>query len=212
MRTLLRPLLITLSLGILSAQLTPDQRVFDFQGISALYAKRYAPYDWKKQAFGFDLLDFKAWLDRVRAAKDDLEFFEIEAEYVASLNDTHSGFHMTSSFFATLGITVDIYDGKVLIDSINRTALLVADYPFAIGDELVSLDGKPRKSGSRCSPSGRPTVTRSHAPLRRGPITVRSQSLYPRVVEIGDNADVVIRRAGGDIGELLFRGRNQASP
>src|SRR5690349_7524044 len=110
-----------LSLTIASAQLTPDQRVFDLQGLAALYAKRYAPLDWKRQAFGFDAMNMSPWLDRARLAKDDLEFFEIEAEYVASLNDTHSGFQMPSSFTATLGITVDIYDGKVLIDSVNRT-------------------------------------------------------------------------------------------
>ena len=81
----------------LSAQLSADQRVFDFQNLAALYAKRYAPYEWKRQAFGFDLYDIKPWVDRVRVAKDDLEFFEIQAEYVANLNDTHAGFSMPSS-------------------------------------------------------------------------------------------------------------------
>src|SRR5881296_4704643 len=115
---------------IASAQLLPDQRVFDFRNLVALYAKRYAPYDWKKQALGFDVFDIQPWLDRVRTAKDDLEFFEIEAEYVGKFQDTHSGFSMTSSFSANLGMTVDIYDGKVLIDSINRALLPVAAYPF----------------------------------------------------------------------------------
>src|SRR5262245_34062182 len=78
--------------GVLSAQLLPEQRAIDFQGLAALYAKRYAPYDWKRQAFGFDLFNIQPWLDRVRTAKDDLEFYEIEAEYVASLQDTHSFF------------------------------------------------------------------------------------------------------------------------
>ncbi|MBI2149255.1 MAG: hypothetical protein HYU27_01445, partial [Acidobacteria bacterium] len=124
----------------LSAQLSADQRAFDFQNLAALYAKRYAPYEWKRQAFGFDLFNIKPWMDRVRAAKDDLEFFEIEAEYVANLNDTHAGFSMPSSFRANLGLTVDIYDGKVLIDSINRSTLPAATYPFQIGDEVVSVD------------------------------------------------------------------------
>src|SRR5689334_17735537 len=122
--------------GSMPAQLSTEQRVFDFQNLSALYAKRYAPADWKGKAFGFDLFDIKPWLDRVRAAKSDLEFFEIEGEYAASLQDTHTYFFMTSSFNANLGITVDIYDGKVLIDSINRARLPVSTYPFAIGDEL----------------------------------------------------------------------------
>src|SRR5215510_4848807 len=126
---------------IASAQLLPEQRTQDFQNLVALYSKRYAPYDWKRQAVGFDLLNIQPWVDRIRAVKSDVEFFEIQAEYVANLQDTHSHFQMTSTFQANLGITVDIYDGKVLIDSINRVALPVADYPFQIGDELVSVDG-----------------------------------------------------------------------
>src|SRR5207302_1128716 len=74
-------------------------------------------------------------------------------EYVAKLQDTHTGFQMNSSFAARLGgtplpggitllgLTVDIYDGKVLIDSISRTGLPSSIYPFQIGDELVSVDG-----------------------------------------------------------------------
>ena len=109
----------TISGGPLFAQLTREQRAFDFQNLSAMFARRYAPIEWKKQAFRVDLLDIKPWLARIAAAKDDLEFFEIEAEYVAALDDVHTGFQMTSSFSASLGITVDIYDGKVLLDSIN---------------------------------------------------------------------------------------------
>src|SRR5690349_7412609 len=105
-----------------SAQLLPDQRVFDFQSLAALFAKRYAPADWKRQALGFDIFNLTPWLDRVRNAKDDLEFYEIEAEYVARLQDTHTGFQNSSSFAARLGatalpsgaillgMTVDVYD------------------------------------------------------------------------------------------------------
>jgi hypothetical protein len=54
----------------LHAQLLPEQRVFDFQNLVALYVKRYAPYDWKRAALGFDLFDIKPWVDKVRAAKE----------------------------------------------------------------------------------------------------------------------------------------------
>ena len=74
--------------GAAFAQLLPQQRVQDFQYLVGLYAKRYAPYGWKKQALGFDMFDARPWLDRVRAAKDDLEFLEIAAEYVATRTPT----------------------------------------------------------------------------------------------------------------------------
>jgi hypothetical protein len=129
------------------AQLTVEQKLHDFENMAALYARRYAPYEWKRQLFGFDLLDIGPWLDRVARSADDLEFFEIALEYVASLDDTHSSFSMPSTFLATLGFTVDIFDDRVLIESINRARLPVQQYPFQIGDELISVDGRPTHGG-----------------------------------------------------------------
>src|SRR3954469_12281804 len=92
------------------AQMTPDQRVFDFQTLASLYAKRYAPYQWKLDALNFDVRDIGSWLSRVRNAKDDLEYFEIALEYVADLQDTHSSYRVPSNFTASLNFAVDIYD------------------------------------------------------------------------------------------------------
>ena len=198
-------LLSPFSIGFLSAQLLPQQRVQDFQNLTALYEKRYAPYDWKKLAFGYDLFNTKPWLDRVSAAKDDLELFEIEAEYAANLQDTHTYVYMTSSFSANMGITVDIYDGKVLIDGINRSVLPASRYPFAIGDELVSVDGKSVEDWitllSTWRRLGNPATTRRNAAAG---IAVRVQQTYPRAVEIGDTAAVVIRRADGTVGNYTL--------
>jgi hypothetical protein len=192
--------LIVLTFGPpLFAQLTPEQRAFDFQNLTALFARRYAPVEWKKQAFGVDLFNIKPWLTRIANAKDDLEFFEIEAEYVASLDDIHTGFQMTSTFSAALGFTVDIYDGKVLIDSINRSLLPASIYRFSIGDELVSMDGKTAEewiaSISRFRRRANPSNTRRAA---AGQITARSQATFPRAVELSETASVVIRGAGGN--------------
>ena len=50
--------------AVASAQMTTDQKIADFQNLSALYAKQYAPYEWKRTLFGFDLLYTSAcrWL------------------------------------------------------------------------------------------------------------------------------------------------------
>ena len=82
-------------------------------------------------------------MDRVRTAKTDLEYYETASKFVASFRDGHTGYSTPSLFLADLGVYVDIYDGKVLIEQIVRSRLPIADYPFEIGDELVSLDGKP---------------------------------------------------------------------
>src|SRR5574340_1149091 len=171
-----------------------------FRQLAATFAKRYGPYEWKKQVSGFDLLDTAPWLDRVRKAKDDLEFMEICSEYVARLDDTHTQYVSPGRMVADLGFYVDIYDGKVLVEQINRQRLPAASFPFQVGDELVSLDGKTAEEWittfARLKGRGNPTaMRRAVADL----ITYRPQSVLPRAVELGDNAQVVIRRQSGEL-------------
>ncbi len=58
-------LLVSVSV-VCFAQMTVDQKVADFQQLAAVYAKNYGPYEWKISSQGFDLLNLKPWLDRVR--------------------------------------------------------------------------------------------------------------------------------------------------
>ncbi len=195
--SIVRALLVSISV-VCSAQMTVDQKVADFQQLAAVYAKNYGPYEWKVASQGFDLLNLKPWLDRVRQSKDDLEFQELCIEYVASLNDAHDLVAFPSDFSASLGFTVDIYDGRVLIDSINRIRLPAASFPFVIGDELVSVDGQGVeeliRAFSKYSVSANSRSTRRSAANR---ITTRSQSVMPHAHEIGDSAIVVIQRQSG---------------
>jgi hypothetical protein len=135
--------------------------------------------DWKNQLFSFNALDLNPWLDRVAETTTDLDFYELCVEYVASLHDTHDAFSLPSDFVARLGFTTDIYDGMLLIDSINRTFLPLATYPFGIGDELVYVDGEfvgqLLQDFSKYAPQG----NWSHSPPRRPRITIRPQSVMP---------------------------------
>jgi len=99
-----------------AAQISPDQRRVDFEQLAASVAKTYAPYAWKIQAFGFDALQLKPWLDRAASARDDLAYYELCMEYVASLRDLHSGYFLRSDFTAEIPIYVDLYDGKALVE------------------------------------------------------------------------------------------------
>jgi hypothetical protein len=69
-----------------------------------------------------------AWLRQIRHA-DDLDFQEALIEYVTSLHDAHDYIAFPTLFSASLGLSVDIYDGKVLIDAINRATLPESHYP-----------------------------------------------------------------------------------
>jgi C-terminal processing protease CtpA/Prc len=193
MKRLALPLILVCLSGITSAQLLPDQKLVDFQNLAALYAKQYAPYAWKRDVLNYDMLKLAPWLDKVRATKDDLGFYEVGAAYVASLNDAHSEFFVDSDFQAYLGFDVDLYDGKALIDNIDPS--IARTVTFQTGDELVSVDGKSVADwlveiGKYSSYANARSTSRYNALL----ITDRVQSIYPRAVEIGDTATVVIRR------------------
>jgi hypothetical protein len=180
--------------------LTPVQKESDFRYLASLYATYYAPYEWKKQLLGFDTQNIKPWLDRVAAAKTDLDFYEVCVEYVASLNDTHDHFSLPSDFVARLPITVDVYDGKVLIETITRSLLPAANYPFVVGDELVSIDGKDMeqllKDNAKYAVYANPISTRRLAATRA---ISRVQSLMPHAPDVGESAQIGIRRQNGDL-------------
>ena len=97
MKTRLIILILSLTASVSFAQgLTPAQKDSDFRFLTSLYSTYYSGTDWKKQLFGFDALALKPWLDRVKAATTDLDFYELCVEYVASLNDTHDSFSIPS--------------------------------------------------------------------------------------------------------------------
>ena len=200
MRIILASCLLLASASGLFAELSAGQKTLDFQILAGVYAKNYALYGWKRDVIRFDLFDLKPWLDRIAKSKGDLAFYEICAEYVASLNDVHSSFLLPSNFRADLGFRVDIYDGKVLIDQIDRDVLSVDDFPFDIGDELISVDGASPDgiiaNASRFLAFGNTRSTRRYSAFS---VTVRDQMVYPRAVEVGEKAAIVVRRQDGTL-------------
>ncbi len=193
----LRALLVTAWLALPgAAQITADQRLIDFQHLAGLYAQNYGPYEFKRDVIGFDLMKLQPWIDRVRAAKSDIEFYDICAEYVAALRDTHSSFNTGSTFTARIGLSADIYDGKVLLDFIDRSTLPAAAYPFEVGDEVVTLDGRPADYWT--SELTRTIAFANQRATRRlgaGYLFYRAQSIYPRAPEAGETLRVEIRRS-----------------
>jgi len=152
-------ILLAVSATIAHAQLTADQRVADLTQLANLYAKNYGPYEWKRDALKSDLLVLTPWLERARNATDDLDYQDLLIEYIASLNDAHDLVAFPTTFFARLPFTIDIYDGKVLIDSISRADMPVQKYPFTIGDEFVQAPSMFFPSEIRLSPRFRNSRT-----------------------------------------------------
>src|SRR5258708_3615407 len=180
------------------AQLTAEQKALDLQTIASVYAKQYAPYEWKRDNLNFDLFDLRPWLDRARKSKDDLEYLEIVAEYVARLNDIHSYYSVNSDFTADLHLFTDIYDGKVLIEQVDRTYLPAARFDFAVGDEILQFDGRPVNDVvadiAKLNVFANP---RSTARWSADYLVYRPQAVLPRAVELGTSATLLVRKADG---------------
>jgi hypothetical protein len=192
--------LLLVSAVVCPAQLTREQKTSDFLQLAGVYAKNFAPYEWKRETLKFDLYDLRPWLDRISRSKDDLEFYEICAEYVSRLESAHDVFGLFSTFTAELPFSADIYDERILIDSIERSELPAGDYPFKAGDELVSIDGRPaaeivRDFGKYSLASNRRSAGRTAAAL----LTFRPQWLMPHAHELGEQAQIVVRREGGEL-------------
>ena len=195
MRKVLAVLVAALALPAL-AQMTSDQRLTDFQSLTSLFSKRYGPANWKIEALGVNIFDVKPWADRVRAADNDLEYYQICAEFVASLQDGHSSFRTPSNFSADLGLFTDLYEGKVLIESINRTLYPVARFPFVIGDELISIGGRPvEEILTELTKQRGFGNERGRRRIAADALVFRSQVFYPKTVDLPDETDVVINRA-----------------
>ncbi len=202
MKRLIITIAVLTASSICWADLTPEQKVADFNQLAALYAKNYGPYEWKRDVMGFDALALKPWLDKISATKTDVDFWDLCVKYVASLQDSHDEYTIPSTYDAWLHFDADLYDGKVLIDGIDRAYLSRVDYPFTTGDELISLDGRP--VAELIKEFGPYSVNGSGNPLSRdrlavGTITERYQPWNPRAASIPEKSTIVVKRADGTI-------------
>lgn len=168
--------------------------------VAGVYAKNYGPYEWKRDAFGVDLFKVGTWLDKVSATKNDLEFYEVMVSYVASLNDAHDYYQVPSNFTARLNFFVDIYDGKLFVDNINRSRLPANEFPFLVGYELVSIDGqeadKILDGLLKYSIAANPRSTRR---LAAELLTIRPQAVMPHAADVPEASSVVFRRPDGGL-------------
>jgi hypothetical protein len=136
----------------------------------------------------------------VQATKNDLDFYEVMQQYVASLNDAHDVYELPSTWQASLNFTVDIYDGKLLVDNINRSRLPAAEFGFVNGYELVSIDGQDSQKQLdgllRYEIAANPRSTRR---LAAQLLTFRPQVIMPHAADVPEISVVVFRRPDGNL-------------
>lgn len=185
-----------ISSGLLLADLTPDQRRMDFLQLASLFWKQYGPYEWKRDAVGFDLAKVQPWLDRVAAAQSDLDYLEICHEYANSTKDGHVFFRTPSAFRATMPLDTDVYDGKVMIEFVGFAP---GRYPIRVGDEVISVDGQPVDEivKSFYPFTGFGSNARAQRRWAADYLFFRPQSVLPKAINVPDESVVVVKHVDG---------------
>lgn len=126
------------------AALNAEQRLSDFAQLVNIFQRNYGPLRWKKTSVGLDFDKHVAeYKSRIGAARNDAEFYNLLARFTAGLKDGHVSAMVPSTLRANLGFTVDLIEGKVLIETVDRLKLPEPLFPFKKGDQLISLGNKP---------------------------------------------------------------------
>jgi hypothetical protein len=145
------PRLLLLSLCLLAAanpatarDLTPAQRLADFDQLVDMIRGSYGMLEHKKQTLGLDLDSLAAtYRKQVEGLAGDTGFYDLLSAFLSELKDAHVGHFRPSASSSKLGFEVTRVEAKAIITAIDPKLLPKDRFPFAVGDELVALDGRP---------------------------------------------------------------------
>lgn len=122
-----------------------DDVVNELYAMKSIYSASYAPAAWKKQYSGYDIdTEMKKGIAAVQSKsvvtiEDSRKIF---SDFVYSMKDYHVSIQFNSTESAQLPLRVKGADGKLFLVDIDRTKLSSTSFPFNIGDELVTIDGR----------------------------------------------------------------------
>jgi C-terminal processing protease CtpA/Prc len=114
--------------------------------MKTVYSAYYAPADWKKTYAGYDLNT--SYNDALAQASSKTTKLTIQQsrvifkDFIYAMKDYHTSVSFTSTETSTLPLTVRGAEGRLFIVAIDRTKLSETAFPFNVGDELLTVDGK----------------------------------------------------------------------
>jgi hypothetical protein len=120
--------------------------VSELQAMHSVYSAEYAPAQWKKTYAGYDLnTEFDKAVVAAKAKPDltQRDAREIFKNFIYAMKDYHTSISFVSTEQATLPFTIKGTDSKFYFVYIDRSKLPPSSFPFNVGDEVISFDGKP---------------------------------------------------------------------
>lgn len=153
MKILLPISVLVLTLTVLIPQanaFSSSERLEDFEQLVSWIKADYGPLTFKEEQLKFDFAQVtESYREKFRGEISDEDFRYLLAKYVGEFHDAHFSLKYNTTATAKLGFTTDLIQGRVLIDSIDRTLLPVPAFPFERGDEVLALDSRPALSVAR---------------------------------------------------------------
>lgn len=123
-----------------------EKMITEVEFFKSLIEVGYAPADWKKAHYGWDLNE-QVGLAQQRIAETPnisiKDFQRIARDFFNAMRDYHVRIYFHSTESATLPFLVSGVDGRYYFTFIDRAKLSATSFPFTIGDELISFDGRP---------------------------------------------------------------------
>ncbi len=139
--------IMALVFGFASAQareLTAAEKLSDLNQMVSRLKSGYGPLHYKQKNMGIDIDAVAAtYTQRVQATKSNSEFYYEIIRFIAEFKDGHFSANVPSTHRAYLSFTVDLVEGKVLIDKVDRARLSEDLFPYVKGDEILEFNGRP---------------------------------------------------------------------
>ena len=133
--------------GIAQAATLQDDVSSMLGTMKTVYSAYYAPASWKKQYAGYDLnVSYANALADASTKSSSLTIKQAKVifkDFVYAMKDYHTSVSFVSTEATSLPLTVRGAEGRLFLVTIDRTKLSQTAFPYNVGDELLTLDGKP---------------------------------------------------------------------
>jgi hypothetical protein len=145
----MRKLIILASALVLGSVQAGDslkrQMTDHLRAVGSVLRASYAPAEWKKKHFGWDLdveIEKNVAVIENSTKITTKDYQKLLKGFFYGMKDYHVGFSFLSTESAVLPFTVKGAQGRYFLAHIDRNRLSMDSFPFQIGDELVTFGGK----------------------------------------------------------------------
>ena len=132
---------------LVSAEISPPLRQQlgrEVEYIGSIYRDNYAPSDWKKSFFNWNIeLELSKLRLKVMTANNRFEYRDGLVQFLNSMADYHVGYAFYSTEKSSLPFSVRTIEGKTILVNVDRTLASKTTFPFEEGDELLEMNGVP---------------------------------------------------------------------